>query len=200
MQPSVFPKELPVNKTGEKKTLVQHTATAWNQPFIFVFFPSFARRFLSLTSSRLMASVFFTLSSSLLLFSSQSNLPELLYFPVLWVKCKLHSLFSASSVPLLKMANVIFELNIAVSIFVVATSALIWKMASSFSRASFWLSDSINWNEPGLDIVSGHLDRSKANIMSFTGQRAACRSEQRPVAFNSILWRQTSVDQQFDQP
>lgn len=184
MQPSVFPKELPVNKTREKKTFVQHSATAWNQPFIFVFFPSFARHSLSLTLYRLMVSVFFTLSSSLLLFSSLWNLPKL-YFPVLWVKCKLHSLFSASSVPLLKMANVIFELNIAVSIFVVATSALIWKMASSFSCASFWLSDSINWNEPGLDIVSGHLDRSKANVMSFTGQRAARRSELCPVPFKS---------------
>lgn len=184
MQPSVFPKELPVNKTGEKKTVVQHSATAWNQPFIFVFFPSFARRSLSLTSSRLMASVFFILSSSLL-FSFQWNLPDLLYYPGLRVKWNLHSLFSASSVSLPKMTNVIFEINIAISIFVVATSALIWKMASSFSRASFWLSDSINWNEPGLDIVSGHLDRSKANIMSFTGQRAARRSELRSVPFNS---------------
>lgn len=170
MQPSVFPKELPVNKTEENK---QSSSTL---PLPRIGLSSL------FSSSRSRCPLFRpTVSPAGLRFRHWfffypcfpylfvlGKLPEVLYF------------FFGSNVNYAKILFSVFhsldsfndraeqDLNIAVSIFFLVTSTIMGKMASSFSPVSSWLSDSINSNQPGLDIVSVRLHRSKRqhNVVS----------------------------------
>lgn len=162
MQPSVFPKELPVNKTEENK----QSSSTLPLPRIglsSLFSSSLCAALYFAPLSRLLASVFVTvffILASRILFVP-GKLPEVLYF------------FFGSNVNYAKILFSVFhsldsfndraeqDLNIAVSIFFLVTSTIMGKTASSFSPVSSWLSDSINSSQPGLDIVSARLHRSK---------------------------------------